>query len=185
MTVWYGGHLHRVTYTRGRIDTIDSPDDKHMVAWNMQRIGINKYIWKRTVHHVGYLQRLHDPFWSLRTFCQILPLSCDKTDKLSIVLNMMLQLSWKMHECRLSTVIIYFIGMCRMWQFLAVFRSFFPSSPLCTFSCHPSPPTILSSLLLAVGPVKVSNPCYGWGNQPFLQHGSPSRKSKGVWWTRS
>ena len=29
------GHLHRVTYTRGRIGTIDSPDDEHLVARNM------------------------------------------------------------------------------------------------------------------------------------------------------
>ena len=29
------GHLHRVTYTRCRIDTIDSPDDEHMAARNM------------------------------------------------------------------------------------------------------------------------------------------------------
>ena len=29
------GHLHRVTYTRCRIDTIDSPDDEHMGARNM------------------------------------------------------------------------------------------------------------------------------------------------------
>jgi hypothetical protein len=28
-------HLHRVTYARCCIDTIDSPDDKHMFAWNM------------------------------------------------------------------------------------------------------------------------------------------------------
>jgi len=32
------GHLHRLTYTRGRIDTIDSPDDEHMGARNMYRI---------------------------------------------------------------------------------------------------------------------------------------------------
>jgi len=31
-------------YTRGRIDTIDSPDDdEHLVVRNMYRIGINKY----------------------------------------------------------------------------------------------------------------------------------------------
>jgi len=48
--VWYAGlafiphgHLHIVTYTRGRIDSIDSPDDAHSVARNMYRIGINKY----------------------------------------------------------------------------------------------------------------------------------------------
>ena len=29
------GHLHIVTYARCRIDTIDSPDDVHMVARNM------------------------------------------------------------------------------------------------------------------------------------------------------
>jgi len=29
------GHLHRVTYTRCRIDRIDSPDDEHMGARNM------------------------------------------------------------------------------------------------------------------------------------------------------
>ena len=37
--------------------------------------------------------------------------------------------------------------MCRMQRFLAVLRSFFQSSLLCTFSCHPSPPTILPSSL--------------------------------------
>jgi len=42
---------------------------------------------------------------------------------------------------------IYFIGMCRMRRFLAVLRSFFHSTLLCTFSCHPSPPTILPSSL--------------------------------------
>ena len=29
------GHLHRVTYTRCRINTIDSPDDEHRGARNM------------------------------------------------------------------------------------------------------------------------------------------------------
>jgi len=29
------GHLHRVTYTRCRIDTIDSPDDGHTAVRNM------------------------------------------------------------------------------------------------------------------------------------------------------
>jgi len=38
-------------------------------------------------------------------------------------------------------------GMCRMQQFLAVLRSFFHSCLLCTFSCHPSPPTIRPSSL--------------------------------------
>jgi hypothetical protein len=34
-------HLHRVTYNRCCIGTIDSPDDEHGVARNMWRIGIN------------------------------------------------------------------------------------------------------------------------------------------------
>jgi hypothetical protein len=29
------GHIHRVTYTRWCIDTIDSPDDEHWVPWSM------------------------------------------------------------------------------------------------------------------------------------------------------
>jgi hypothetical protein len=35
------GHRHRLTCTRCCIDTIDSPDDEHEVAGNMQRIEIN------------------------------------------------------------------------------------------------------------------------------------------------
>jgi len=42
---------------------------------------------------------------------------------------------------------IHSIGMCRMRLFLAVLRSFFHSSLLRTFSCHPSPSTILPSSL--------------------------------------
>jgi len=56
-------HLHtrrspnRFTYTRYRINTIDSPDDEHRDARNMWRIGINIYE-KRIVRQVGYLQEL-------------------------------------------------------------------------------------------------------------------------------
>ena len=35
--------MHIVIYTRGRIDTIDSHDDEHLVTRNMYRIGINNY----------------------------------------------------------------------------------------------------------------------------------------------
>ena len=58
VTVWYAdtdgtlsfihtckpdGHLHRVTYSRCRTDTTDSPDDEHMVTQNMLSIEINIY----------------------------------------------------------------------------------------------------------------------------------------------
>ena len=42
---------------------------------------------------------------------------------------------------------IHSFGTCRMRRFLAVLRSFFDSSLVCTFSCHLSPPTILPSSL--------------------------------------
>ena len=42
--------------------------------------------------------------------------------------------------------------MCRIWRFLAVLRSFFHSSLLGTFSCHPSPPTILPPSLTFILP---------------------------------
>ena len=48
--------------------------------------------------------------------------------------------------------IIHSIGVCRMQWFLAVLRSFFHSSLLCTFSCHPSPPSIL--------PASVTSSCH-------------------------
>jgi len=51
------GHLHTVTHTKCRIDSIDSPDDEHLFARNMWIIGINKYT-KRIVRQVGHLQRL-------------------------------------------------------------------------------------------------------------------------------
>ena len=44
-------------------------------------------------------------------------------------------------------IFVHFIGRYRMRQFLAILRSFFHSSLLCTFSRHPSPPTTLPSSL--------------------------------------
>ena len=45
--------------------------------------------------------------------------------------------------CMVQGHFIHSIGLCIMRQFLAILRSFFHSFLLCTFSCHPSPPTIL------------------------------------------
>ena len=54
------GPLYRVTYTRRRIYTIDSPDDGHVVARNMYRTEINIHEKKkRILRQVGYLQRLY------------------------------------------------------------------------------------------------------------------------------
>jgi hypothetical protein len=47
-----------VTHTRCHIDTMNSPDDEHMAARNMQRIEINVH-GKGTVRQVGYLQLLY------------------------------------------------------------------------------------------------------------------------------
>jgi len=52
------GHLHRVTYTRCRINTIDSPDDEYSGARNMYRTEIIIYE-ERTVRQVVYLQELN------------------------------------------------------------------------------------------------------------------------------
>jgi len=46
------GHLHSVTNTRCRIDTIDSPDDGHIAVRNMYRTEINIHE-IRTVRQVG------------------------------------------------------------------------------------------------------------------------------------
>jgi len=42
---------------------------------------------------------------------------------------------------------IHSIGMCRMWRFLTVLRSFFHSCLLCTLSFYPFSPSSLSSFL--------------------------------------
>jgi hypothetical protein len=47
-----------MTYTRCRIDTINSPDDERMSARNMWRFGINIYE-KRNVRQVAHLQELY------------------------------------------------------------------------------------------------------------------------------
>ena len=49
------GHLHRVTHTRCRTDTINSPDAGHIAVRNMYRIEININE-KSNVRQVGYLQ---------------------------------------------------------------------------------------------------------------------------------
>jgi len=53
----------------------------------------------------------------------------------------------KLEEQHVEYSFIHSFSMCRMRRFLAVLRSFFHSSLLCTFPCHPSPPTILPSPL--------------------------------------
>jgi len=50
------GHLYGVTYTRCRIDTINSPDDGHMAAPKHVE-NRNKRTWKIVVRQFGYLQR--------------------------------------------------------------------------------------------------------------------------------
>jgi len=57
------GHLHRMTYTRRRINTLDSSDDEHGDAQNMQIIGINIYE-KRIVRQVCYLKEMNRDAWS-------------------------------------------------------------------------------------------------------------------------
>ena len=55
--LWYFiCHYVQVTYTRGCIVTIDSPDDEHRVARNIQRIEINTQ--KIIVRQVGHLPRI-------------------------------------------------------------------------------------------------------------------------------
>jgi hypothetical protein len=53
------GHLYRVTYTRCRIDTINSLDDGHVAARTHVENRNKTYMKKRIVLQVGYLQRLY------------------------------------------------------------------------------------------------------------------------------
>jgi len=61
------GHLLRVTYTRCRINTTDSPDDEHRSVRNMQRIGINVH--ERSCASGWLFTRNEYPFYSLDNLC--------------------------------------------------------------------------------------------------------------------
>jgi len=50
-------------------------------------------------------------------------------------------------HCSFIHSFIHSLDMWRIRWFLAVLRSFFHSSLLCTFSCHPSPPSVRPSSL--------------------------------------
>jgi hypothetical protein len=49
-------HLHRVTNTKCRIDTVIYPDDGHIVARNKQRKEIN--ILRKNVHQIGFIYKI-------------------------------------------------------------------------------------------------------------------------------
>ena len=78
--------------------------------------------------------------WSACGHHEIRYTLCEEWESLCIIVCAVLL-------CSFIHSFIHSIGMCRMQQFLAVLRSFFHSSLLYTFSCHPSPPTILPSSL--------------------------------------
>ena len=69
----------------------------------------------------------------------------------------------------MKTEFIHSICMCRMRRFPSVLRSFFHSSLLCTFTCHPSPPTILPSSLTSSCHLFLGLPKY-WST-PTILHG--------------
>ena len=49
-------YAHRITSTKCLIDTVISPDDRHIVGRNMQRREIN--ILRKTVHQVGFIYNI-------------------------------------------------------------------------------------------------------------------------------
>jgi len=84
--------------------------------------------------------------WTFGSTCRG---ECLSVVGLSVSLNPIFSLYlvvWKLENCGMVRR-IWDVSMCRMQPFLAIFRSFFNSSLLCTFSCHPSPPTIRPSSL--------------------------------------
>ena len=70
-----------------------------------------------------------------------------KNVKLHVLSTLSLFLELGIIEYILIKRFIHSYGVCRIRRFLAVFRSLFHSSLSSTFSCHPSPPTILPSSL--------------------------------------
>ena len=87
---------------------------------------------------LGY--QLH-PFGTAVCFSRFIGCQVRKRDEVSETLDGCSKLTHPV------AFLFYSIGTCRMRRFLAVRRSFFYSSLLCTFSCHPSPQTSLPSSL--------------------------------------
>jgi hypothetical protein len=103
-----------------------------------------------------------------------------------------LETTWYTHTHTQRHISFHSIGMCRMRRFLAVLRSFFHSSLLYTFSCHPFPPTILQSSLTSSGHLflglplnlAVSKSTYSFGNSTFVcthLNGSKHQSDCTVW----
>ena len=81
-------------------------------------------------------------FYHAEIILKLYKLSRHRLSSYNVIKSINIFGSW----CRVLKFIHAF-GTCRMQRFLAVLRSFINSSLLCTFSCHPSPPTILPSSL--------------------------------------
>ena len=72
------------------------------------------------------------------------------TEGTYLIADRYIHYSYRNSVCSLRpkrNIFIHSIGVCRMRRFLAVLRTFFHSSLLCTFFCHHSPRTILSPSL--------------------------------------
>ena len=103
------------------------PDAGRTSAWELWRSG-------RSQSHPE-LFRSFQQHVSKETWC--LPIK--KQQHLSLICLLLYSLHSFIHSN----------GMCRMWQFLAVLRSFLHSSLLYPLSFHPFPPTSLPSYLIS------------------------------------
>jgi len=92
------------------------------------------------------------PFWEILVLCSGCLFS-SLFQEISCLSKSAYNWDWNVHSeiwdtySHICISFIHSIGVCRMRRFLAILRSFFHSCLLCTFSYHPSPPTILPSSL--------------------------------------
>jgi len=103
-------------------------------------------MWIAHTAHVHVFNRML--LFSLCSRYQIFTAFCNRVFSMMPLFVLLCLLIRQMkYRLILICIFIHSIGMCRIRRFLAILRSFFHSSLLCTFSCHPSPPTILPSSL--------------------------------------
>ena len=72
--------------------------------------------------------------------------SCFNTINLGNLIDTVIEFMYRVCSVTTITIVIHSIGTRRTRRFLAVLRSFFHSSLLCTLSCHPSPPILFHRL---------------------------------------
>ena len=145
--------MHKYALVIVRLETLTGPPIRRLESsyfHKLQYIGINLKSVLSLLPVLPVCCYLHGQWWTHELWLawailNVLQSFAESKPTLKYILPSLFHiLFWSVFQ---NDSFSHSIGMCRIRRFLAIFMSFFHSSLLCTFSCHPSPPTILPSSL--------------------------------------